>query len=184
MQHSISRTHARYEFEQKVLKTPAEVVKDLASLAKSRPEIMAFVDPLSPAHATELAELAALLASAGHGQTVYCSLSSQGDPAPKSSVTDADAANLSNDAHKPMHGIGTAMTVCDATSISHLASLASAHTPDGHVLCLSTVASDRLAISHTADIAVGLGARLLHIGSLVGGCTALERLRQISCDIA
>ena len=169
-----------------MLKTPAEVVKDLASLAKSRPEIMAFVDPLSPAHAAELTELSALLASAGHGQTVCCSLSSQGDHAHNSSATSADHAqdqDRSNDARNTVQGVGTAMTVCDAPSMSQLASLASARPHDGRTLCLSAVASGRLAMSHTADIAVGLGARLLHVGSLVGGCTALERLRQISREI-
>jgi hypothetical protein len=184
-----------------VLKSPSDVVKDLGALAKSRPEIIGFVDPLSPSHVTELAELAALLASHGHGQTIFSTASlrdTSTTAATNTTTTTATSATsgqrLSKDgdeenvgkssAEAPAtEGVGLALALGNTTSLRQLTSAAASAARSSRAVCLSAVTNGRLSASHAADLAVGLGAQLLHVGPLHGaGTVTLERLRRIASE--
>jgi hypothetical protein len=178
-----TKTGGKYELEKKNAKTPPELVRDFLALAKSRPEILGFIDPLSSIHLAELAELAAGLADTG--QFVSVTHSSLECKAPDDGKTAPTDENDATDAPAPLTAYGATIFGGAAKSVSDLAATVSGKAVGGGVLCYSVVHGSRLWTSHAIDLAAGAGAQYVHIGPLFGsGAVLLDRLRVVGDGIS
>eukprot|EP00041_Stephanoeca_diplocostata_P032492 m.1041599 g.1041599 ORF g.1041599 m.1041599 type:complete len:574 (+) comp24159_c0_seq26:129-1850(+) len=181
---------AKYELVAGAQKAPSDYVKDLSALAKSRPEIVGFCDPLIPEHAAEWRD--ALLSQLPKGCIVFESKTGAGtdklphcrnDSDVENSVDPNVSASTTEEPPALTGELGVCITAMHCATLGHIIRAAeTTKEPAGESipLCYSAVDEHRLCASEAADIAMSLGARFVQVGSTSGAGAALcERLVEV-----